>query len=263
MNNITILIPIGTSDITVDQTLFERMFESLSKQDDKNFNVLVATFESLKSKVDNANIYNVPIEYCFLPEELKSVYPNYTEVINFAVHSISTPYFSVLQYDDALNNTYIKFFKEYANCYQEVSVFLPISLEFENGNFARIANEAVWNIEYSEKQGYLDFETVKKAFIFSFAGAIYKTDNFVQNNGFKHSIKKYFEYEYFLRILYNLEVVMVIPRFMVSHTINRQNSLSSYYDQMDKLELKFYQDLSRKEYFFAEDRNIQYKPTSV
>ena len=263
MNNLTILIPIGTPEINVDQALFERMFESLSKQDDKEFNVVVATFESLKPKVDNANIYNVPVEYLFLPEELKGVYPNYTEVINFAVHSISTPYFSVLQYDDALNNTYVKFFKQYAEAYPEVSVFVPISLEFDGGNFTRCANEAVWNIEYTEKQGYLDFETVKKAFIFSFVGAAYKTDGFIANNGFKHSIKKYFEYEYFLRILYNLEEVMVIPRFMVSHTINRENSLSRYYDDMEQLESKFYQDLARKEYYFAEDRTIEYKPSAV
>lgn len=263
MNNITILVPIGTSEINVDQTLFERMFESLSKQDDVEFTVLIATFESLKSKVDNANIYNVPVNYLFLPEELKGVYPNYTEVVNFAVHSITTPYFGILQYDDALNNIYVKYFKDYAKSYPEVSVFVPISLEFDNGEFTRLSNEAVWNIEYSEKQGYLDFDTVKKAFIFSFAGAIYKTDDFIANNGFKHSIKKYFEYEYFLRILYNLEVVMVIPRFMVSHTINRENSLSKYYDQMEQLESKFYLDLAKKEYFFAEDRNIEYKPTSV
>jgi len=50
---------------------------------------------------------------------------------------------------------------------------------------------------------------------------------------------------------------------MVSHTINRENSLSKYYDQMEQLESKFYQDLAKKEYFFAEDRNIEYKPTSV
>lgn len=258
MKKLTILIPIATPNLNIESSLIERTFESISKQNDKNFNVLIATFSDLKSKIENYNSYNVECEYLLLPEELKNIYPNYTEVINFAVHSINTPYFTVLQYDDALNNTFTKIFNEYSKSFEDVSVFLPISLEFENNQFTRFANEAVWNINYTEKQGYLDFETLKKSNVFSFVGAIYKTDNFLLNKGFKHSIKKYFEYEYFLRILYKTEIVMVIPKFMISHTINRPNNLSSYYDSLDNLELKFYYDLSKKEYFFEEDRNIVY-----
>lgn len=259
MNNLTILIPIATPEDHINVDLLSRMFESLSNQDDKESTILIATFEKLKKKIVNLNSYNLNLEFLVLPAELESLYPNYTEVVNFAVHSISTPYFSVLQYDDVLNNTYTKFFKQYAKSYPTVSVFLPISLEFENGQFVRSANEAVWNIEYTQKQGYLDFETLKKAAIFSFVGGIYKTDEFIANNGFKHSIKKYFEYEYFLRILYKLSEVMVIPRFMVSHTVNREKSLTAYYANLDALETKFYLDVAKKEYYFEEDRNIEYK----
>lgn len=254
----TIIIPIHKLD--VEKSLIQTMFESLSKQDDKEFNVLIASFDRYKQEISNANIYDVVYDFLSLPNELQEIYPNYTEIVNFAVHSINTPYFTILQYDDALNNSFVRNVHLYSEAYPEVSVFLPIVLEFDGESFVRSVNEAVWNIDYTVKQGYLDFDTLKKMNIFSFVGAIFKTDDFLSNNGFKHSIKIFYEYEYFLRILYKMAEVMVIPKFMVKHTINRANSLTSHYENMDKLEGKFYLDLSRKEYFFDEDRQIVYTP---
>jgi len=256
-NKLTVIIPIHKVDI--DESYLISMFESLSVQDNKNFDVLIATFPDLQSQINLANKFDVKLSFLDLPEELKDIYPNYTEVINFAVHSVNTEYFTILQYDNVLNNTFVHFVEEYSTAYPTVSVFMPITLEFDGETFVRTANEVAWTVNYTEKQGYLDFETLKKLPIFSFVSAIYKTETFLENNGYKHSIKKYFEYEYFLRILNQLAEVMVIPRFMVRHTVNRQNSLSTYYDDQDKLEMKFYQDLAKKEYFFPEDRQITYE----
>lgn len=255
----TIIIPIHKLD--VDREFLKTMFESLSKQDEKDFEILIASFERYKKEIALSNIYDLKYNFLQLPEELHDIYPNYTEIVNFAVHSVNTPYFSILQYDDVLNNTFVKFAYQYIKSYETVSVFLPIVLEFDGNNFVRSVNEAVWNIEYTSKQGYLDFDTLKKMNIFSFVNAIYKTEEFLLNNGFKHNIKIFFEYEYFLRILYKMSEVMVIPKFMVRHTINRENSFTSFYENIDKLEGKFYLDLSRKEYFFDEDRQIVYNPT--
>ena len=255
---ITLIIPIHKLD--VEPSLIQTMFESLSKQDDKNFNILIASFDKYRQEISKHNIYDVKYDYLSLPDELQDIYPNYTEIVNFAVHTINTSYFSVLQYDDALNNSFVKNASIYSEAYPTVSVFLPIVLEFEGDAFVRSVNEAVWNIDYTVKQGFLDFDTLKKMNIFSFVGAIFKTDDFLLNNGFKHTVKIFFEYEYFLRILYKMAEVMVIPKFMVKHTINRANSLTSYYENIDKLEGKFYLDLSRKEYFFDEDRQIVYTP---
>lgn len=256
-NKLTIIVPIHKVDL--NEAYLINMFDSISKQDSKNFDVIVATFPKLQAEINAANTFDVQFSFLDLPEELENVYPNYTEIVNFAVHSVNTEFFTVLEYDDVINNTFVTYVDQYSNAYPNVSVFLPITLEFDGENFIRTANEVAWSLNYTEKQGYLDFETLKKLPIFSFVSAVYKTEEFIANNGFKHSIKKYFDYEYFLRILNQLSEVMVIPKFMVRHTVNRENSLSAYYDAQDKLEMKFYLDLAKKEYYFPEDRQITYE----
>jgi hypothetical protein len=257
-NKLTVIIPIHKLD--VEDSYIIEMFESLAKQDSKDFDILVATFVDLKKQVEAFNTFGLKLNFLDLPEELRELYPNYTEVINFAVQtSISTPYFTILQYDDVLNNTFVTYTEEYSKAYPNVSVFLPINLEFDGESFTNMVNELAWSMNYTDKQGYLDFETLKKMSLFSFTSAIYKTAEFIDNGGYKHSIKKYFEYEYFLRILNQLSEVMVIPKLMIRHRIKREGSLTAYYDSLDKLEIKFYQDLAKKEYFFSEDRHITYE----
>jgi hypothetical protein len=258
-NKLTILIPIH--DLEIEREYVEKMFESVSKQENKDFSVMVATFEDLKNKISNYNIYDVKLDFLILPEEIKLISPNYTEIVNFAVHHINTDYFTVLQYDDIINDKFVNNVNIYSNAYPTVTAFLPINLEFDGDSFVRTTNESVWTMDYTEKQGYLDFETLKNTPIFTFNGATYKTEDFLVNNGFKNSIKKYFEYEFFLRLLTKSMEIMVIPKFMIRHTINRKNSLSEKYDALDKLELLFYQDLAKKEYFFEQDREITYKKT--
>jgi glycosyltransferase involved in cell wall biosynthesis len=257
-NKLTVIIPIHKLD--VEDSYIVEMFESLSKQDNQDFDILVATFADLKKQIETFNTFGLKLKFLDLPVELQSLYPNYTEVINFAVQtSVSTPYFTILQYDDVLNNTFVTYTEEYSKAYPNVSVFLPINLEFDGESFTAMSNELAWSMNYTQKQGFLDFETLKKLPIFSFAAAIYKTSEFIDNGGYKHSIKKYFEYEYFLRILHQLSEVLVIPKLMVRHRIKREGSLTAYYDSLDKLEMKFYQDLAKKEYFFSEDRHITYE----
>lgn len=262
MNKLSIIIPIHTTNEEV-LTHLTKCFEALDKQSVKDFDVLIASFGKCKEDILNANTVSLDLEFIDLPKALDEIYPNYSQIVNFAVQSpkIKTPYFTILQFDDILNNTYVKNFIDYSNSYPLTSIFMPIVLEFNGTEFTRSINEVVWSFGFTGKegrQGYLDFNTLKQFNIFSFASAIYKTEDFILEGGFKNSIKKYFEYEYFLRILYKTYEVMIIPKFMVRHTINRETSLSSEYDKMEKLEDKFYLDLAKKEYFFDEDRNITY-----
>lgn len=257
-NNLTILIPIHSLDI--DRKYISDMFESVSKQTDKGFTLAVATYPEYKEQINNMNIFDLKITYIDLPEEMKALpLPNYTEIINFAVHSINTKRFTILQYDDVLNNIFVEVTEQYAKAYPEVAAFVPISLEFDGESFVRMANESVWNLNFTEKQGFFDFESLRNYFNFSFVSTIFDTEIFVKNVGFKHSIKKYFEQEFFLRLLYQQHEVMVIPKFMVRHTVNRQNSIADVYSKLPILEQRFYQDVAKKEYYFAEDRNLIYE----
>ena len=255
---LTILVPIHVLDI--DRKYITNMFESLSKQKDNDFNILVATFEDLKGQINNMNIYDLNISFVDLPEEIRNIpLPNYTEIVNFAVHSIETKLFSIVQYDDVLNENYVELVKRYNISYPSVSVFIPISLDFDGESFVRMCNEAVWNLNYTEKQGYFDFESLRNLMTASFVGAVYNTDLFVKNVGVKHSIKKYFEFEFFLRLLYQQAEIMVIPHFIIRHTVNREGSISSINSALPVLEQRFYQDVAKKEYYFTEDRKLLYE----
>lgn len=258
---ITILIPIHKFGDEERQVIV-KCFESISRQNVKNYNVLIATFADYVESISNANSYDLDLNFHILDSNLIEKYPNYVEIVNSSVKVISSDYFTVLQLDDVLNNTFTLNAEKYSKAYPSVAVFLPIVLEFNGETFTKSLNESVWNIDFTEKQGYLDFETMRKFNVFSFVSAIYKTVDFKEENGYKPTIKKYFEHEYFLRILYKAYEVMVIPKFMVRHTVDRPGSLSKYYeDNLEKLEEKFYFDLARKEYFFDEDRNIIYQHT--
>lgn len=258
-NKLTIVIPIHEM---IEREYISNLFESISRQTNKNFEVLIATYKELTNSIKDCNTFGLELKFYDLPSELKAISPNYSEIVNFVSNFVTSEYFSIIQFDDQLNDNYVESFVEYSTAYPEVNVFLQTVLDFEDGNFIRMNNEAFWTMQYTQKQGYLDFDSLKKLSIVSAVGAIYKTQLFLDYSGFKTSIKQYFEYEFLLRLTYKLNEVMIIPKFTIKHTVNRPNSLSLQYEQMEKLESMFYLDLSRKEYFFDEDRKIIYTPSN-
>jgi hypothetical protein len=52
---------------------------------------------------------------------------------------------------------------------------------------------------------------------------------------------------------------MVIPHFIIRHTVNREGSISSINSALPVLEQRFYQDVAKKEYYFTEDRKLLYE----
>ena len=116
---------------------------------------------------------------------------------------------------------------------------------------------------FSEELGFLDNNTALKYQNFQVSGAIIRKESFDSIGGLKPSIKLTFNYEFILRATYNDVVIMTIPKVGYKHTNQRVNSLFWNYKFKPEMrigqdEAKFWIDLSKKEYFFTKDRNLEY-----
>ena len=71
---------------------------------------------------------------------------SYQAQVNLAVKSVTTDYFSVLEFDDEYADTYFKNASVYVEAYPEIDVFLTMMVEVNEENRAvKFANETVWH----------------------------------------------------------------------------------------------------------------------
>jgi hypothetical protein len=76
----------------------------------------------------------------------------------------------------------------------------------------------------------------------------------------KHSIKLTFIYEFLLRLTFKDVKVMTVPKFGYKHVNQRPNSLfADYKESMNPAEAKWWLQMAKKEYYFANDRKITYE----
>ena len=73
-------------------------------------------------------------------------------------------------------------------------------------------------------------------------------------------MKVSFWYEFLLRAAYKGKKMFVIPKVGYRHFVGREDSLSYQYgNNMSEVELNWWIDLAKKEYFFPHDRNKTYQ----
>ena len=82
----------------------------------------------------------------------------------------------------------------------------------------------------------------------------------------KSSMKLTFVYEFLLRLTYFTARVMTIPKLGYKHTNMREGSLFWNYkfgqEKMLDEEVKFWVQSAKKEYFFKEDRTINFQASN-
>jgi len=204
------------------------------------------------------------------PTEIQSeiIYNNdksdFCSQVNIGVEKTETEFFSILEHDDEYSNIWFKQFEQYSEAYPDVDIFFPLVVDTdEQGQFIGFTNEALWAMGFSEELGFLDNNTALKYQNFQVSGAIIRKESFDSIGGLKPSIKLTFNYEFILRATYNDVVIMTIPKVGYKHTNQRVNSLFWNYKFKPEMrigqdEAKFWIDLSKKEYFFTKDRNLEY-----
>lgn len=228
--------------------------EEISKDDKLNYELIES------SKIDNfPKFFNLVFNY--------ADYNEYT-------------FFSIIEQEDVVALNWYDFAEKYANEEEDNSIFLPITRNNVNGSFAGVINEASWVEGMAEEAGVSDMNLLLKFNAINPLGGLFKTEDIKESSeekddGYvypmKESIKITHSYEFFLRMVYDDLKIRTVPRMGYELKIRTDkdsfNHVSCKIPQnlanidpqkggMSQEEIQFYIDLSKKEYFFEEDRGI-------
>lgn len=204
----------------------------------------------------------------------------FNSIFNYAIEN-EYEAFSVVEYEDTIEHFWYDIANKYMFENDEISIFLPLMRNYNNGNFLGMLNEASWVEGFSDEPGKFDSNLLMRLNCANPLGGLYKTSSLQEfseeNNGkfyvMKESIKLTNYYEFFLRMIYNDVKMMSIPRIGYNFIANNidiykasttkiPNNLALIPIEkggMDQKEIRFWLDLAKKEYFFDEDRNIKYE----
>lgn len=256
-NNITVIIPIHHL-VKETKLSLEAAINSIKQQTVAPKDILLVVKqdrqieEFCKTLVDESQI--------LINKTSKT---DYASQINLGVNNIKTEYFTVLELDDELNKTWISRATQYSKIYdKKVDIFLPIVYEYDKGTFVHMMNEAAWADSFSEIQGFYDLQMCLEVDVASLNGMVMKTTKFIELGGLKSNIKYYTNKEFLLRALNNSLKVFVIPKVGYLHSLNRKNSISAEMLTKDSKELTYWNNITKKEYYFKNDREIiDYNPS--
>jgi glycosyltransferase involved in cell wall biosynthesis len=188
---------------------------------------------------------------------------DFASQINFGVKEVKSDYFSILEVDDQYATIWFDNVIKYRQWY-DVDVSLPLCLDVNTeGKFLHFTNEPVWAKDFSDKQGFLDNDSLLNFPNFQLSGAIIKTEAYTSVGGLKPTLKLQFIYEFLLRMSYYDKKMMTIPKLGYRKTNMREGSLfHGYYHveetKMNPVEARFWFNTARKESYFKKDREITY-----
>lgn len=182
--------------------------------------------------------------------------------VNFGVKNITTPYFSILEYDDEYSTIYFRNVEEHIEGFTDVSMFLPITVDVDDKTTTAIqlVNQNIWSKGYVGENGvmgYLNSKSLNEFSFYTIGGAVLKKSDFEAVGGLKSNILLAFTYEFILRFLNNGNKIYTIPKFGYKHTINRDGSLfMGLGASMSEQDRFFWFQTAKKESHFFNDRVI-------
>jgi hypothetical protein len=263
MENITpvsIILPIKSSKARDFQEFFDKAIQSIKDQL-VQVNELVIVHTQEESLVDFINSYD--FGELNVQKLLWDKGPNYCDQINYGIKNSKSEWVSLFEFDDEYSKIWFKNVKKYIESYPNVDMFLPVVVDTnDKGVFVGFTNEATFAANFSQELGYLTNETLQNYQNFQTAGSVFKKKLVEDFGGFKSSIKLTFIYEFLLRLTYNSVNIMTIPRLGYKHINLREGSIFWNYkhgeEVMTEDEVKFWIQSAKKEYFFTNDREINY-----
>lgn len=262
MKKIGFIIPIH--EINKQNTdLLEKSIDSINNQSnvDEKINVYVVFPKKIKDKFQkfnkewaNINIINI----------VNSGDYSYQSQVNTAIDEISEDYFTVIEFDDEIDKTFLKNANKFITAYKDVNIFLPLIVDVnEKNEFIGFYNERAWHRQLIEdgESGIITKKLLEENSVFNLSGAIFKKQTFIDLGKYKTHIKLTFMYEFLLRAVHNNEKIMVIPKLLYKHWYGREGGLINFYSHhMPMNERKFWFDTALNEYLFKKDREIDLTP---
>ena len=257
---ITTILPIHEFSDEI-KIFLDKALNSLNdqKKNDEKIKLIVVFASKIKSEIENYfNEFPNKFDYELI-ENNKTI--DFQSQINLGVESVDTEYFTILEFDDELSNTYYNLSKKYIENYPDVDLFLPLIIETNvNDDALKLTNEVVWSRSFVGENGELGFLNTKSLNNFTdfkICGGIFKKSEFENIGELKTNIVLTFQYEFLLRLLNNGAKVFTIPKIIYKHVVNREDSLfSNYHKTLTLNDRKFWFETAKKESNFFQDREI-------
>ena len=260
--DVSVILPINSSKQRDFDILFERAVKSLQIQlTDINELVIVHTDEDgLKSKLEGYNYSGITVNFI----ENKGDF-DFSSQVNLGVKNAKSKWVSILEFDDEYSSIWFKNVNRFVKAYPEVDAFLPLVVDTdEKGMFVGFTNEATFAASLNSEIGYLTNDVLMAYQNFQSSGMVIKKDTYLENGGFKSSMRLTFVYEFLLRLTYNSVNIMTIPRIGYKHMNLREGSIFWNYkngnEKISDKEVSFWIESAKKEHFFTSDRNIKFEP---
>ncbi len=190
--NLTVIIPVLTLD-EKEKDLFANAIKSIEDQKVGVEKILIVVPKNSETK-KTLDSYD-------FSDEIKNIITivendgdtDFSTQINVGVDNCKTEWFSILEVDDIYSAIWFDNFMVYREHYKEVDLFLPIVLDVNDENkFLHFSNEPVWARDFSEKMGYIDYDSLLNFPNFQVCGSIIKTESFKSVGGLKSSVKMLF-----------------------------------------------------------------------
>ena len=260
--DVSVILPINSSKQRDFDILFDRAVKSLQIQlTDINELVIVHTDEDgLKSKLEGYDYSGITVNFI----ENKSDF-DFSSQVNLGVKNAKSKWVSILEFDDEYSSIWFKNVNRFVKSYPEVDAFLPLVVDTdEKGMFVGFTNEATFAASLNSEIGYLTNDVLMAYQNFQSSGMVIKKDTYLENGGFKSSMRLTFVYEFLLRLTYNSVNIMTIPRIGYKHMNLREGSIFWNYkngnEKISDKEVSFWIESAKKEHFFTSDRNIKFEP---
>jgi hypothetical protein len=262
---ISVVLPIKSGKSPFFDDYFNKAISSVKNQGTiVEELIIVHTDETFLTKhLNDYDFENLNVVFDVWTEE-----PNFALQVNRGFELAKSKWVSLLEFDDEYSNIWFKKVSEYIDIYQNNDVFLPVVVDVdEKGVFVGFTNEATFAANFSQEMGVLTNETLLSYQNFQISGMVIRKEAFTKYGMIKPSIKLTFGYELLLRLTHNSVNFMTIPKIGYKHTNLREGSIFWNYkngsDVLSEDEVRFWIDTAKKEYFFIQDRNINYEPQEV
>ena len=260
--DVSVILPINSSKQRDFDILFDRSIKSLQIQlTDINELVIVHTDEDgLKSKLEGYDYSGITVNFI----ENKGDF-DFSSQVNLGVKNAKSKWVSILEFDDEYSSIWFKNVNRFVKAYPEVGAFLPLVVDTdEKGMFVGFTNEATFAASLNSEIGYLTNDVLMAYQNFQSSGMVIKKEIYLENGGFKSSMRLTFVYEFLLRLTYNSVNIMTIPRIGYKHMNLREGSIFWNYkngnEKISDKEVSFWIESAKKEHFFTSDRNIKFEP---
>ena len=260
--DVSVILPINSSKQRDFDILLDRSIKSLQIQlTGINELVIVHTDEDgLKTKLEDYDYSGLTVN---LVENTGDF--DFSTQVNLGVKNANSKWVSILEFDDEYSSIWFKNVERFVNAYPEVDAFLPLVVDTdEKGMFVGFTNEATFAASLNSEIGYLTNDVLMTYQNFQSSGMVLKKDTYIENGGFKPSMRLTFVYEFLLRLTYNSVNIMTIPRIGYKHMNLREGSIFWNYkngnEKISDKEVSFWIESAKKEHFFTTDRNIKFEP---